>query len=334
MKKVFTLLLLLIYQYSFGQDIQYSQYYASPLYLNPAFTGGSLAPRLTTIYRNQWSKFNNQPEGASVSFDHYFESINSGVGIIANLQTSNNVLKNNEIGLLYSYNLKVGEEQFIRFGLQGSFANRKVDFTNLVFPDQIDRNDNSPTNEKQKYAPVNYMDFSSGILYYTPKCWFGIASHHLNRPNQSVFKNNLIDTRLPMKIGLHGGYNIIFDEFVRSGELPKRVLTPSFNYKRQGKFEQLDIGTYYTFLPLTIGFWYRGIPFKKDNSNRIKNESLIFSMGYRQENISIGYSYDFSISKLRPNGGSHEVSVAYRFEPIETRKRKRRWNMSIAVPEF
>lgn len=314
--------------------MQYSQYYACPLYLNPAFTGGSLAPRISTNYRNQWSKFSNQPEGATFTFDHYFENLNSGVGIIANLHSASSILRNNEIGLLYSYNLKIGEEQYIRFGLQSNFVNRRVDFSDLVFPDQIDRNDNTPSIEKQKYAPVNYVDFSSGLLYYTPKYWLGIVTHHLNRPNQSVFKSNLDESRLPMKISLHGGYNLVFDEFVRSGELPKRVLTPSFNYKRQGKFEQLDIGSYYTLSPLTFGLWYRGIPFKKDNSNHIKNESLVFSLGYRQENISIGYSYDFSISKIRPSGGSHEISVAYRFEPIETRKHKRRWNMPIAVPEF
>lgn len=332
MKKFYTLFLFLYSLCLVGQDMQYSQYYACPLYLNPAFAGSSLAPRISTNYHNQWSKFSNQPEGATVAFDLFFDNINSGVGIIANLHSASNILKNNEIGLLYSYNLKIGEEQYLRFGLQSSFVNRKVDFTGLIFPDQID--DNTPTNEKQKYPPINYLDFSSGVLYYTPKYWFGAAFHHLNRPNQSIFKSNLEESRLPMKISLHGGYNIIFDEFIRSGEMPKSVLTPSFNYKRQGKFEQLDLGAYYTFLPLSIGIWYRGIPFKKDPSNHIKNESLVFSLAYRQENLSIGYSYDLSISKIRPSGGSHEISVVYKFEPIETRRNRRRWNVAVPVPEF
>lgn len=332
MKQIYTLILFLSFNYAFGQDMQYSQYYACPIYLNPAFTGGSLAPRLSTVYRNQWSKFSNQPEGVTFSFDHYLEGLNSGIGIIANLHSATSILKNNEIGLLYSYNLKIGEEQFIRFGVQSNFVSRKVDFSGLVFPDQIDNN--TPTNEKQKYPAINYLDFSSGMLYHSTNYWFGTSIHHLNRPYQSVFKSTINEVRLPMKISLHGGYNFVFDEFVRNGEMPKRVLTPSFNYKRQGKFEQLDVGAYYTLLPLTLGFWYRGIPFKRDNANRIKNESLVFSLGYRQENISIGYSYDFSISKLRPSGGSHEVSVTYRFEPIEARKHKRRWNMPIDVPEF
>ena len=37
-----------------AQDPQFTQFYANPLYLNPAFAGTARCPRLVMAYRNQW----------------------------------------------------------------------------------------------------------------------------------------------------------------------------------------------------------------------------------------------------------------------------------------
>jgi type IX secretion system PorP/SprF family membrane protein len=334
MKKIIYLLILLNFSNLtlLGQDMQYSQYYASPLYLNPAFTGSSLAPRFSANYRVQWPNADINPTGTVFGGDFYLENWNSGIGLLINHSSYNSIIKNTELGLLYSYNLQLGEETFLRMGVQGSYVNRAVNFDNLLFPDQIDSN--SPTQEKAKYPPSRFVDVSSGILVYGTKYWFGLATHHLNRPNQSLINRDTEFGKLPIKLSLHGGFNIIFDEFVRKGQTPLKFLTPTFNYRRQAKFEQLDIGSYMTLSPIVFGLWYRGVPIKKDVNNQLKNESLGMILGYRQENISIGYSYDMTVSRIKPTGGAHEITVVYRFEPIETRLHRRRWGMPVAVPEF
>ncbi len=328
-KYLFTLFIYSIVQHNLlGQDIQYSQYYANPLYLNPSFAGGALVPRVYANYRLQWPSLNLRPSGSSFAADYYFDQFNSGVGILINLNNYSAVLKNNEFGLLYAYNLKLDKKKHIRLGAQGSYSNRSLHFENLLFPDQI--GNNQPTQERDKFPPINYVDFSGGALYYSSNYWLGISLHHLNRPSQSLF--NTESGRLPSKLSVHGGYIFVLDDYVKNGENPSKSLSPNLNYKKQGKFEQLDIGCHYALSPFVFGAFYRGLPIKKDPSDSFKNESIGIMLGFRDDHFSVGYNMDFSISRLSP-ASAHEVSFSYRFEPIEP-KRFRRRNISIATPEF
>src|SRR5438067_13574700 len=72
MKKVTLLLTVVLWSVvSFAQDIHYSQFYASPLTLNPALTGvNECNYRANAMYRNQWSSVSSNPyQTPSVSFD-------------------------------------------------------------------------------------------------------------------------------------------------------------------------------------------------------------------------------------------------------------------------
>ena len=56
-KRIVIPALLLLFAYSenaFAQDPSFTQFYANPLYLNPAFAGTARCPRLNLNYRNQW----------------------------------------------------------------------------------------------------------------------------------------------------------------------------------------------------------------------------------------------------------------------------------------
>ncbi|HRX13148.1 MAG TPA: type IX secretion system membrane protein PorP/SprF, partial [Draconibacterium sp.] len=47
------------YGAAFSQDVSFSQFFANPLHLNPAFSGSVGIPRIALQYRNQWHGFNN-----------------------------------------------------------------------------------------------------------------------------------------------------------------------------------------------------------------------------------------------------------------------------------
>ena len=87
-----------------AQDPQYSQFYAAPLYLNPAFAGSALGTRATLNYRNQWPSLEASFVTYSDSVDHYFPNMKSGVGlIITNDEQGFGKFRNTDIGAQYAY---------------------------------------------------------------------------------------------------------------------------------------------------------------------------------------------------------------------------------------
>ncbi len=325
-----------------SQDPQFSQFYANPLYLNPALAGGALAPRITVNYRNQWPALSANFVTSSFGVDNYFAGLNSGVGIYALFDSQGlGNLKSTEVGAQYSYQLQLNEVTFLRLGLQGAFATRTLDYFGLTFGDQYTNGGftGNPTQEPlvQNGLPqVSYADFSTGGMVYSDWYWAGLSVHHLNRPNQAF--SSLEEARLPMKISFQGGLRIPFAGYTFLGnEIDReKTISPAILYKKQGKFDQLDAGLYVTYSPVVFGVWYRGIPVKKYAENINNHESLIFLAGFRQDKFSIGYSYDATISTLGiGSGGAHEISLSYIFEPLNIPKgRPKRRPKELSCPKF
>ena len=96
--------------------------------------------------------------------------------------------------------------------------------------------------------------------------------------------------------------------------------TPSFNFKTQDDFDQLDIGVYFTLEPIIFGLWYRGIPIQTFGGVP-SNEAIIAMAGFQVGQTTIGYSFDYTISELTiGTGGAHEVSLTYQFSLSDPRK--------------
>jgi type IX secretion system PorP/SprF family membrane protein len=326
-----------------AQDPQLSQFYAAPLYLNPAFAGSALAPRAILNYRNQWPALSANFVTTMFSVDHYIDRFNSGIGLLVVNDQQFSGLKSVSAALQYSYQLKITEDLALRAGFEAAFATRSADFYKLTFGDQLSNRGftGSPTLDPvADLGPrIRYPDFSTGLLLYDQRFWAGVSVHHLNRPNQA-FEVNRADP-LPMKLGLQAGYKIpLFDYEIGNnlGDQIGREKSVSFAtlYKKQGKFDQLDIGAYLTYAPLTFGVWYRGIPIKQYERGLNNHDAAIFLLGYRQDNFSFGYSYDATISSLGfASGGAHEISLAYTF-PYEPERRPpyRKRKRELSCPKF
>ncbi len=326
-----------------AQDPQYSQFYANPLYLSPAFAGSSLVPRVGVNYRNQWPALDATFVTYSASFDTYFPRFNSGVGIIINRDQQGFArLNSTDIGAQYAYQLQVGERSAIRAGVQLSYVNRNINFFNLTFGDQYDNVTGlvrGITTDPlfDDATNINYFDFSTGGLFYTDRFWLGVSGHHLNRPTQSFADQY---SRLPVRATIHAGYKIPLDEETRQGlaanvTAQERSLSFASLYKAQGKFDQLDIGTYFTYEPVVFGLWYRGLPIRRPEFNLYNNDALIFLVGFKQEGLSIGYSYDLTISSLGTStGGAHEISASYEFPAPQPRRRVPRSARRLPCPKF
>lgn len=308
-----------------AQDPQFSQFYAAPLYLNPGFAGSAELARVGINYRNQWPAYPTNFVTYAGYFDYYFDEYNSGVGIMLMSDKEGLAgLKTNSVALQYAYQLRITDGLIFRPGLEGSYVMQNIDKGNLTFGDQIDFDgqfkDITDDNIINADFRNNYMDFGAGGLLYSDRFWVGFAAHHLLTPVNSLIDG---DSQLEIKYSGHAGYKFLLPtstNFNYPGGFRDISLTPTVQYKQQGKFSQLDAGLYFTYEPFVIGSWYRGVPFKPVDGIS-NNESIIMLVGISTNGLHIGYSFDYTLSNLGiATGGAHEVSIRYEFFLGDPRK--------------
>ena len=318
-----------------AQDPQFSQYYNAPMYLNPGFTGITEQQRVVVNNRIQWPSLPQAFTTYSASYDIWVDELRSGFGVIATTDKQGSAgWRSTNFGLLYSYKIKINDKLVFSPGLYFGYGFNGLDRTKLLFGDQLGFNTQGPTGDPdfKRLGNKQYFDFGSGGVFYTKTLFFGASFSHMNTPNLSILGS---ESKLPMKSVIHGGARIP----LYNG--PRRIarvsyLTPSFIFQKQGTITQLSLGLNYHIDPVSIGVWYRGKPYEKIPDSKLPNQdAIIFNMGLYMDHITIGYSYDFSISQLSTtSGGAHEISLIYEFtaKPLDRGVKKR--NQLIPCPTF
>jgi len=322
-----------------AQDPQFSQYYQSPLYLNPGFTGLTPQQRAVFNHRIQWPSLPQSFATYSASYDIFVDELRSGFGILAVTDKMGSAgWRTNSAGLNYSYKVKLSKKVVFSPGLYFGYGTNGLDRTKVRLGDGLEYEtadkvySSLDDDVNSKLGRQSYFDFGSGFLIYTRQYWIGAAFHHMNQPNLSVLNS---ESRLPMKTTIHAGAKI---NLKRNARNAGRVdyLTPSFIYRRQGdSFSQLDIGLNYHIDPVSVGVWYRGKPFEKTVVNSVAQDALVLSLGLYFKSLSIGYSYDFTISEMKTSsGGAHEISIVYEFmSKPSVRNEKKKYRL-IPCPTF
>lgn len=311
-----------------SQDIQYSQFYANPLHLNPAFVGSTDLVRFGFNFRNQWPALNQSLVAYTAYTDFYAQRFKSGLGLIVNgARESSTQTQINEIGLVYSYRLRLGENQYLQAGAQGSFISRDVIFDQVILGTQLDIDNGvvigGSGTSFQGESQLRSVDINSGLLFYDQRFWFGFSAANLLRPEMSYLESGA--NRMSIKYAAHGGVKFQLapgriNDFLNNTN-QERSISIDFNYKSRGIFSQLDLGAELYYEPLVFGIRYRGLPTKYSLPN---HEALIALLGVELESgIQIGYSFDFTVSSLGQSnsGGAHELSMRYTYSKRESNKK-------------
>ncbi|MBL4862198.1 MAG: type IX secretion system membrane protein PorP/SprF [Crocinitomicaceae bacterium] len=299
MKK--SLILMLVCLGTFGanaQDPQFTQFYANPIYLNPAFAGSHGCPRFAMNYRNEWPSLSGNYVTYSMSYDQYFKNISGGIGLIAlHDQQGQGTIYTSMIGAIYSYHLKVNRKFSMMFGVRAAMFNKYLDWDKLTFGDMIDPRKGFiyQTGDKQRGGNRYFFDASAGVVGYSKHFFFGFAAHHLNTPDESMILGK--DSNLPMRFTGHLGAEIQLGS--KSQYSNNTSIMPNVIYQYQNGFQELAVGTYVKYGAFNVGAWYRNL------------DAFILSIGIDTGKFKIGYSYDVTVSKLNNgvSGGSHEVSL-------------------------
>jgi len=300
-----------------AQDAHFTQFYAAPTYLSPAFAGTGSQTRFALQYRDQWPSIPGAFVSSNLAVDHYLSELNSGVGMLVSYdRAGSGALRYTSIGAQYAYELRLKHKVYLRPALQFSYVNHAVDWSRLVFGDQLARGGNVDSYEGFTQRNTKYTDLGGGLLYFTPKLWLGIGVHHLNRPNQSL---TLRESEVPQKLSVHGGYRFkVVTPVIKKH--PTSIIA-AFNYRAQGKYDQLDLGAYFERDPIFAGLWYRGLPLKSYEPGIANNDAIAVVIGFKVNDWRFGYSYDITISRLAANtGGAHELTMVY--ELANARRKK------------
>jgi type IX secretion system PorP/SprF family membrane protein len=316
-----------------AQDPQFSQYYQAPLYLNPGFTGITPQQRLVFNHRLQWPNLPQAFSTYAASYDIFVDELRSGFGFLATTDKMGSAgWRTTTAGVLYSFKVRLTENIVFSPGLYFGYGVNGLDRSKLTLGDGLEFEGQSLDPELNKLGNQSYFDFGSGFIFYNRNIWLGAAFHHMNQPNLSVLNDV---SRLPMKTSIHGGGRISLYNGPRTLDKVS-YLTPSFIFRTQGNsFTQFDVGINYHVDPVSVGVWYRGKPIEKTVINSIAQDALILSLGMYFKNLSVGYSYDFTVSELQTaSGGAHEISISYEFvaKPL-SRSVKRKYRL-IPCPTF
>lgn len=310
MKKIISIVFGWIFiQSVYGQDFHFSQFYATPLTLNPALTGQfDGAYRVTGIYRIQWNGVASSSylyQTPSVSVDANFFKNRLGLGLVfLNDQTNDKLLNTLEGGASISYKI-LFERMQVSIGMQGWYSQSYLDFSRVQ----------SSFQQAEPNANLNSQkfDFNSGLfgnyeLNDVNRLYFGATVYHLLRPVDN-FSKNLTNSTVPLKIMAHVGADLRLNDKIN--------IIPGMFIARQAAASQVNFGTTLAYYLkrgetnaenkiLYLGMWSR--------FNLITPQALIPKVGFEMNNIKATASYDFLMSAMRSEASASGIGAPNTFE--------------------
>ncbi|MDZ4845571.1 MAG: type IX secretion system membrane protein PorP/SprF [Chitinophagales bacterium] len=317
---------------SFGQDPEFTQFNSAPLHLNPALTGISYGPRFNLNYRNQYPSLDKGYVTYAASFDMHIDKLSGGIGVLfLGDRIAGGLLNTYSISLLYAYQLKLSKNFGIKIGVQGGYSHQSVDWARLTFSDQInpiygfeDQFGNAnPTGEQLPTDnTVDLADFGAGFVAFSPKIYGGVSVRHLTKPKASYTGDD--NARLDMRIALHAGGDIDVTPRDKKDNLS---FSPNVMFAQQSNFTQINLGTYFY-----TTYFYAGAWFRHTFSN---SDAVMGVVGVKVSYVRVGYSYDYTVSKLQGlSGGAHEVSITFNMGGEDNSLNSKRNNGKLDCPNF
>ena len=300
-----------------SQDVSFSQFYANPMYLNPAFAGSAGIPRVGLQYRNQWGGFENAFATYTASFDIPVEKLQGGLGgYFLNDVQADGILKSMQFNLSYAVFLRVSEKFMLNGAVQAGYFQNSLNTSRLVFSDNLDpyNGNHGTSGELATLTDPNhrFFDFSTGLMMYSERLFFGLAAHHLTEPNQSFYQGRGNVAPLERKFTAH--FVAKLPVYLYGHNRKKFDISPQVITQIQGVYQQFNYGLFATKRGLIAGAWFRqNLGFRYD--------AMILVAGFLKRSWQFYYSYDFTVSGLSGNAGStHEISLTFLLNKPEKSK--------------
>lgn len=299
-----------------AQDIHFSQYFSTPLTINPSYTGSFTGDyRAGLNYRQQWGSvtvpYKSFDFYGDVSFNKNFLHRNyfsAGLYLISDRAGDGN-LSITKVMASGAYHLAFNDEKssFLSFGVQAGYVQKSVNFSKFYFDNQwadAGFDLGLPTGENYTSQQTGYTDVNAGISYaYTGSENFsfytGFALYHLLRPNESFYGNT--ENKLGIRPSLNAGAVIKVSNQV--------YVYPSMIFMSQKKAHELLAGGLISYELNTAA------------SNQLFaglygrfGDAFIPTVGYQFEHWRAMLNYDVNTSALKAASGgkgAFELSFVY-----------------------
>jgi len=290
-------------------DPHFSQYYANPLWLNPALTGVMDGDyRVTVNAKQQWGSVSNAYVTTGASFD-VAPTKNLSFGALV-LDQSAGAVSYNYLNALASaaYRIQFGRAglNMINFGIQAGILNKSFDPTKVTTGSQFNSGSGLdgglPTNETFASSNTLVPDVNAGVMYFDGSgdkrinTFLGVSANHLTRPVDRFIGDNI---RIPIRLSVHGGARIKVTDLLD--------ITPNGLYMRQGTARETSLGAY-------ANYYINRDTDLMFGSNYRKDDAAIAYVGMHVKNFAFGLSYDFNTSNLSRATGSQgglELSISF-----------------------
>lgn len=303
LKSIIASVAIIAASFTHAQDLHFSQFFNSPLSTNPANTG--FIPdgdyRLGVNFRDQWSSIMSVPYKTMSAFGDVQVMKNQqetgwvGIGglMLRDVAGSGSLTSTKLYGSL-AYHQMLGYGSLLSVGFNVGYANKRINTSNLKFPDQFDGKffDNKlPTNVALNRNNIGYLDMQAGMNYAyfpTDKIYLntGFSVYHINKPEESFFESGNINNRVPRRyIAFLNGSFMVNDQW---------IVNPNAYYTNQAGSSELvgGLNAHYNLSGdgeyiLMGGMYYR------------LNESIIPMVGLGYKDYMFSFSYDATMSSLK-----------------------------------
>jgi type IX secretion system PorP/SprF family membrane protein len=290
-----------------AQDPSFSQFFSSPLNINPALTAKINADwRAISNFRDQWIGPASPYTTGTISYDRkilqnkipnvHEEKNTLGVGAMLMYDYAmDGIVKSTYASANISYDIVLANQKTVHrlgAGFGATYGRRTVDFSRLTWEEQwvgyAGFNTNLPSGEAALTNMKPWFSANAGLVYSitSEKTNFdiGAAGFHLNTPKQTFLLDK--NQRLAMRKVAHAN----FETFLKD-ELVLNINT-IYQFQDEAKYYSFGAGLGY-YVPnhpdvlVNAGIWYWS-----DNA-------IIPYVGFMYKDFQVGLSYDVTISKLR-----------------------------------
>jgi type IX secretion system PorP/SprF family membrane protein len=271
----------------------FSQYTFNEIFINPAYAGSHEALSFSSVYRKQWVNIEGAPTTKTfTAHSHLFKS-KVGLGITA-YQDQIGVAAQTGFFANYAFRIRLNKGT-LSLGMLGGYSGYQERLTEIKTTESGDARFSS--NTPMVFAP----NFGFGTYYYTKRFYFGVSVPRM-------ITNKLIINQYSQVERVDGSLNTdALHYFVATGFIfdvnPLVKLRPSMMIKAVLNAPiEYDVNmSALLYTALWVGAGYRsGDSWNILTALQVNNQ------------LRIGYSYDYTITKLKDfAGGSHEFSMNY-----------------------